>query len=567
MTETNLAFRDVGIATILNQINLAVPVNQRPYKWDQSYVQTLFQDLAKAFENSQQIYFLGIIALTRAPNNQYEVADGQQRLATISILIAAIRDYLLELGEGETAKSYEQDYLIKYEPRLRDNVQRLKLNSQDNEFFYKRILLQPEDRTKDPVQHSFISHDLLDGAAAEAATYVRNVTAAYGDSDKVNHLIEFIEFLKQYAVVIEVIAPTSMNAFKMFETLNARGVKASQADILKNFLFDRAKGRLADVNAGWLSMVTKIESFADNDELLLSYLRHYWIMGHGPTTEAELGDEIEAEVKNERMAVNMVVSLDAVATDYIALLNPKNNPRWQKFSPKAQDALDNVTRELGIEQILPLMLAVAAKFDDKEAEKAFKMFVSWSVRFLIAGKGGGGVLEKAYASRAKEITKGTIPDAAELLKKMEPILPTDAAFTERFQVANVSRTNFARYYLRAIELFMKQDPEPQMVPSEDIAAVNLEHILPLNPSSEWKIKQEIAETYYRRLGNMTLLRAKDNVTVANKGFEEKKKAYKISPFVLTTELTKYAAWGPEEIQKRQVEMAKLAPKVWPLKWK
>ena len=64
-----------------------------------------------------------------------------------------------------------------------------------------------------------------------------------------------------------------------------------------------------------------------------------------------------------------------------------------------------------------------------------------------------------------------------------------------------------------------------------------------------------------------LLGAKDNVDNANKTFAEKKTIYKKSPFLVTSELAKYTKWGPDEIRKRQEELAKLAPKIWPLKWK
>ena len=73
-------------------------------------------DLNKAFERSDPVYFLGTIVLTRGGRGTYEVADGQQRLATISIFIAALRDYLLELGDAEGARQYESEFLIKYDP-------------------------------------------------------------------------------------------------------------------------------------------------------------------------------------------------------------------------------------------------------------------------------------------------------------------------------------------------------------------------------------------------------------------------------------------------------------------
>ena len=97
------------------------------------------------------------------------------------------------------------------------------------------------------------------------------------------------------------------------------------------------------------------------------------------------------------------------------------------------------------------MFAVAAHFSAKDAERAFKMFVSWSVRFLIAG-GRGGFLNKHYATLAAEISNGKLKTADDLVNKAEKqMLPADAEFEARFAIAFVSKAYLARYYLRALE--------------------------------------------------------------------------------------------------------------------
>ena len=78
------------------------------------------------------------------------------------------------------------------------------------------------------------------------------------------------------AVIIEIRVPDHFNAYTLFETLNDRGLRASQADILKNYLFGKAQDRLSEVAPKWASMASVLES-VDVDDLLLTYLRHYWI--------------------------------------------------------------------------------------------------------------------------------------------------------------------------------------------------------------------------------------------------------------------------------------------------
>ena len=147
---TGLSFEERGIANALTQRILRVPLNQRSYAWDEDAVQTLLDDLHRAFDSGEKIYFLGTIVLTRGPNNQWQVADGQQRLATTSIIIAAVRDYLIELGDEQGAKKYQSMYLLDYDVRKRDSTPKLYLNFEDHDFFRDTILKAPEDR----VQHA-----------------------------------------------------------------------------------------------------------------------------------------------------------------------------------------------------------------------------------------------------------------------------------------------------------------------------------------------------------------------------------------------------------------------------
>ena len=89
-----ITFSDAGIGATLNQYDLRVPLNQRSYAWEKGHVRTLLEDFSAVIQSDNPAYFLGTIVLTHAAGGHLEVADGQQRLSTTSILIAAIRDYL-----------------------------------------------------------------------------------------------------------------------------------------------------------------------------------------------------------------------------------------------------------------------------------------------------------------------------------------------------------------------------------------------------------------------------------------------------------------------------------------
>ena len=95
-------------------------------------------------------------------------------------------------------------------------------------------------------------------------------------------------------------------------------------------------------------------------------------------------------------------------------------------------------------------------------------------------------------------------------------------------------------------------------------AVNLEHILPINPGPEWKIDVETSAAFHKRIGNMVLLGSAANASIGNGSFREKLPTLKKSPFLVTSEVGKNSKWGPDEIRTRQTKLALDAPKVWPL---
>jgi len=238
---------------------------------------------------------------------------------------------------------------------------------------------------------------------------------------------------------------------------------------------------------------------------------------------------------------------------------------WNDYDKRTRAYVYILTRILQLEQIRPLLLAVIRHFTPKETTPAFKLFLSWSVRFLIAGGGGAGVLDRHYGLRAKEITEGEVKTAAALSEKMKGIVRTDAEFVEGMRRARVSKKHLARYYLRAIELSKGGAPDADLGGIlEDTAVFNLEHVIPLTPSDKWNLPQEIFQGYSKRIGNLTLLDPASNTDVGNKSFEEKLPIYKASPLLITQEIAKNTQWGPDEIDARQVVMAATALDIWKL---
>ena len=272
----------------------------------------------------------------------------------------------------------------------------------------------------------------------------------------------------------------------------------------------------------------------------------------------------ESQIKSKQKAIDFATALGEEADNYTSLLSP-HSQLWNAYGAETRNHLETLIT-LQAEQIRPLMLSVVKLFTIGEAQKAFRLFVSWSVRFLIAGGGGGGTMERNYSARAVSIREGEITTATDLAKSMAGIIPNDAEFESAFSTARVSQTHLARYYLRVLEDQAKGLAEPEYVPNKDQHVINLEHVLPMNPDAEWRhIKAEDAEAFSKRIGNMALLKARTNADIGRLGFKDKVTYFKESTYILTSEISSNHDWTPKEIAERQKRLASLAVKAWPLK--
>jgi hypothetical protein len=161
---------------------LSIPNYQREYSWTSDRVRKLFDDMNNAMTKNHPSYFLGTIVLT--PGQPPGVIDGQQRLATTSIFLSAVRDEFLRLGAEKDAKSIEEDFLFAYDRRVREDVPRLTLNIDDREYMMARVLRRPEDKGSEPARRLH-SHRLIHNAAIIASdriTLIVNGTDSIGDN-------------------------------------------------------------------------------------------------------------------------------------------------------------------------------------------------------------------------------------------------------------------------------------------------------------------------------------------------------------------------------------------------
>lgn len=550
-----------GIGKALAENYFRVPPHQREYAWEREHIEDLFRDLADAEDEANQPeYFLGMIVLTRSEDGASWIADGQQRLATTSILLAAIRDWLRENNEPEFAKQINSMFLQAPALGSHDATPKLHLNIADNEYYRTRILDYLGTPRRSGVD-SRVARKRIDLAASLAATHVRERVKSNSHQVQVEKLMKMAAFIRDKVTIMLVTAPDDLGAFRMFETLNDRGLEAAQSDLVKSYLMGLADqdGRAHEVLQKWTSMMASLGP--KSSATVVRYLRHYYYSEYGHAREHQLFSKIREKIHSSPAAASFADDLAVGAADYDALWR-SDDDKWHEYGATTRQHIE-ILKILRVDQLRPLHLAVVRRFPVAEARKAFRLFVACSARLAIGGGSKIGRIDRECAERAVKVGR-EITTTKQLAVAMAEIVPTDAEFEPNFAVATTSRAELARYVLRALELQREEDPTPELVPNANQDMVNLEHILPKHPGLGWSVDPKEADDLVNRYGNYVLLRKTANKMIGNDSFADKRQVFRASTYSLTSDVAKSATWNADTIAARQKKMAKLAVKTWPI---
>lgn len=545
-----------GIGHLISDRLLAIPDYQRSYSWGDDELNDLWRDLEAAVAADVTEYFLGSIVTTQSADGRLQVIDGQQRLATATLIYGALRD-LFAVRSDERAAEMERDLLGKRDMLTRVVEQRLKLNAEDNDLFRQLTLEGPNSRALNPTTES---HERLINAFNFFKTNFETLIEGRSADDWQEPLLEWYSFVFDKARVIEVSVPDESRAFVIFETLNDRGLNLSTADLLKNHLFGMAGDRLEEVKARWNAAMASVSSVGDLDND--TFLRHFWASKRGVVRVKALYSQIKPTISDPDTAVAFADELSEAAPLWAAMFD-RDADLWQNYPAGSLDALDAL-RNLKVEQCRPLLLSVLRKFSRDQIKQTLALVLAWSVRWSVVGGGGAGTVERLYAQAAMQVSDGTISSVADLSSFFDPHAPSDLAFKDAFATARISRGWVARYYLSVLEREKNGDPEPELVPNQDVEEVNLEHVLPKSPDSQWSgdFSPEEAKSMVLLLGNQALLRKSHNGKIGNQGFDVKKPVLAASDLSLTKEIGQEDQWTAEEIRARSQRLADLAPSVW-----
>jgi Protein of unknown function (DUF1524) len=207
---------------------------------------------------------------------------------------------------------------------------------------------------------------------------------------------------------------------------------------------------------------------------------------------------------------------------------------------------------------------MSAKFDPREFERLLRFLEVLIARYQLVGGGRTGALEIQCARLARLIFNGEVTTATQAYQEMRDIYPSDEDFRAMFELKEEDNNSKAAYLLRRLEIEARRQEKGANAKELDPGTVlTVEHILPRNPTAEWRTNfaddDQVEDAIYR-MGNLCLVAR--NRELGREPFNVKKKIFEESDLSLTKELAEYPTWNMEMIMRRQTKLAKYAVSAW-----
>jgi len=549
-----------------NGKSYTVPPYQRDYSWRQEHWEDLWEDLL-AVETTQGDHYMGAIVLESGERKHFKVIDGQQRMATLSLVILACVDFLHGLAMAEVdpkanrerAALLESAYLGAKDPSsLRINP-KLKLNANDDSFFQLKLIQRKEPSGSPRVLSD--SEKLL----WDCFTFFKaKVREKFSESQQGEQVARFVgETVTEKLVFITVRVQDQLSAYTVFETLNARGLELTETDLLKNYLlslaFQLSAAEIDPLLKQWAKIAGRVGSRSFPD-----FLRHHLNSRRGYIRQKQLFKAIKREVVDLQQVFQLLDDLDGDAVWFEALNDP-GSELWRDY-PGAKEHV-RVLNLFHVSQFTPLMLAAKDLFKNPvELVEVLRCCAVVSVRFNGVGRRSTHSLEEVYNRAALEIRKAKKPTLNMVRKAIEAIYIPDEEFEADFASLRLQNWGIPgkrlRYFLTKIERQLNG-----VDVHDEAMAGTIEHILPENPGGEgWgHFSPETHQRSVDRLGNYSLLELKLNrQEAANSSFDKKRQVFAQSTYRLSKDLANYQEWTEDTIAHRQAKMAKVAKTVWAL---
>ena len=524
-----------------------VPLYQRPYSWSEKQLGRLWSDVMELADelkrNDHASHFTGSLVLDlghAGPGvNEYLVVDGQQRLTSLSILLCAIRDHYAEhdADRPEKREAIHERYLVD------------KYSSGD-----ARLKLLPTQADRDDYRA------IVDGAGdaqgssriATAYRYFRLQLQFNDDPDDDLDVDRILEATLGGLAFVSITARGDDNVYRIFESLNNTGMKLTQGDLLRNYIFMRLgkKGEEA-YSTWWLPMQDRLSS-TDLEAL-------FWMDQVVTNSELKQGDIYAAQqTRMDKLSADEVFEEVKRFSSLSLLLELMRDPgRDNRFGHRVAASLGRLN-EWGVASADPLILlllsrAVAKVISVEEVERCLAILESFLVRRLLVSANASGLSRILF--RAPSDMRSDIP-VAEALALYLSTGRKYYASDEQVREAVLTKPLYFMGKSHQKKLLLKwlEELHGSKEPI-DLSRATIEHVLPQNLTPYWRedaapdeSAESIHEAIHHTLGNLTL--SAYNSELSNRDFEEKRKLLSESGIRLNAEIARSERWGRPDILER-----------------
>ncbi|MGW4365383.1 GmrSD restriction endonuclease domain-containing protein [Nocardia takedensis] len=542
-----------------------VPLYQRPYQWGPDNFKELWRDITQLaedrLEDIETTHFIGSVVLAPVPGGvagstmRYLVVDGQQRLTTLTLLLAAIRDHLRET-EGTTQRESER---IDHQ---------LLTNRFVEAPFYLKFLPTQADRESYAAVIDTLPTAGGDDAIGGAYRFFRARLAEPVDPDTPYDTVQLAQAVTLGLSVVSISTHPGDNVHRIFQSLNNTGLKLTQGDLLRNYLFMRLPTRSEEVyRTQWLPLQ---KALVDNERIetlfWLDLLHTKPQVKQGQTfagQQARLDrltteDEVVAEI--ERIA--------RLGRLYRLMIHPsEESDQAVRERLERLAAWDSTTPAPLILFLLSLRDRGRATSD--QVARALLFIESLLVRRFLIGRATQG-LNRLFPAAVQELDASLPVDEAlhRYLSEGRKHYATNETLTEAIANSPLYTTGRAAQR-KTIMIWIEQLFASKEPVSPD--SLTIEHIMPQTLSAQWRSElsaaygaenvDDLHDRLVHTLGNLTLSGYNENLS--NHEFARKRETLRASSIRMNQEVARHSAWGPKQIEQRGRELAQLIIAAWP----
>lgn len=539
--ESNVKSDTASLAQLFDKENFyEIPSFQRPFSWDEENFRELIDDLLGSDFTSQ--YFLGSIVYYVEDNNRM-VVDGQQRLTSLMILLACIRD-LIQDGK---VKSDLQEFIIQPEDTVREIAGRVRLAVKDHEIFGDMISNAGGTDKK---------FDLRDfDEPSNRYVIARNVFREKLETITQEQLLALMRFVSNRCVLIYLEAKTFDEAFRLFEVVNDRGKQLRRIDLLKSHNLSpdlvASRSKRSQLSNQWEQDQASIGE--EHFESLFNMIRLIY-------TKSKPAEDLFSEFKkrifqNAKMGQGELFFTEVTkfVDIYKQIFKDFSYLDGHDVSNHFRALMSIMTSGLPTFEWRACVLAYARKFGrDKLYDFCLKL-----EKIVLAHAVSGVRKDERYSDFTALLT------LIESSKKPEDCLNAikydEELIVRKLTLEDVYKKPYEKYVLLRLELAVAELDQIR-----EFTARTTEHVFPQTPDdgSEWSkmASEEDRKSFVNKLGNLILLSQGKNSSASNKEFADKKKSYlakRVSDFPRSSEVLGYDVWTPEIIAERTAAGARL----------